>query len=37
MLKGNMFLGGAKSFDTVLTPNPLVAIGQTGTVTVVTT
>jgi hypothetical protein len=30
-------VGGAKSFDTVLTPNALVAIGQTGTVTVVTT
>lgn len=30
-------VGGASSFDTVLTPNALVAIGQTGTVTVVTT
>jgi hypothetical protein len=30
-------VGGASSFDTVLTPNALVALGQTGTVTVVTT
>lgn len=30
-------VGGASGFDTVLTPNALVAIGQTGTVTVVTT
>jgi len=30
-------VGGASSFDTVLTPNALVAIGQTGTVTVVIT
>ena len=30
-------VGGASYFDTVLTPNALIAIGQTGTVTVVTT
>ena len=30
-------VGGASSFDTVLTPNALVALGQTGTVTVTTT
>ena len=29
--------GGASFFDTVLTPNDLIALGQTGTVTVVTT
>jgi hypothetical protein len=30
-------VGGASSFDSVLTPNYLIAIGQTGTVTVTTT
>ena len=30
-------VGGASSFDTVLTPNDLIAVGQTGTVTVSTT
>lgn len=30
-------VGGASSFDTVLTPNYLIAIGQVGTVTVTTT
>jgi hypothetical protein len=30
-------VGGASYFDTVLTPNYLIAIGQTGTVTVTTT
>ena len=30
-------VGGASSFDTVLTPNYLIAIGQTGTVTITTT
>ena len=30
-------VGGASSFDTVLTPNYLIAIGQTGTVSVTTT
>jgi hypothetical protein len=30
-------VGGASNFDAVLTPNTLVGIGQTGTVTVVTT
>jgi len=30
-------VGGASGFDTVLTPNYLVAIGQVGTVTVTTT
>lgn len=30
-------VGGAESFDTLLTPNDLIAIGQVGTVTVVTT
>jgi hypothetical protein len=29
-------VGGASSFDTVLTPNYLIAIGQTGTVTITT-
>ena len=29
-------VGGASFFDTVLTPNHLIAFGQTGTVTVVT-
>ena len=29
-------VGGASSFDTVLTPNYLIAIGQTGTVTIST-
>ena len=29
-------VGGASFFDTVLTPNHLIALGQTGTVTVVT-
>ena len=30
-------VGGASSFDSVLTPNDLIAVGQTGTVTVSTT
>jgi hypothetical protein len=30
-------VGGASSFATVLTPNYLIALGQTGTVTVITT
>ena len=30
-------VGGASSFDSVLTPNYLIAIGQTGTVTITTT
>ena len=30
-------VGGASYFDSVLTPNNLIAIGQTGTVTIVTT
>jgi len=30
-------VGGASSFDSVLTPNYLIALGQTGTVTVTTT
>jgi hypothetical protein len=30
-------VGGASGFDSVLTPNYLIAIGQTGTVTVTTT
>ena len=30
-------VGGASTFDTLLTPNYLIAIGQTGTVTVSTT
>ena len=30
-------VGGASSFDSVLTPNYLIAIGQTGTVSVTTT
>ena len=30
-------VGGASSFDTVLTPNYLIAVGQTGTVTISTT
>lgn len=30
-------VGGASSFDTVLTPNYLIAVGQVGTVTVTTT
>ena len=30
-------VGGASSFDSVLTPNYLIAFGQTGTVTVTTT
>jgi hypothetical protein len=30
-------VGGASNFDTVLTPNYLIAVGQTGTVTVTTT
>lgn len=30
-------VGGARSFDDALTPNTLVAVGQTGTVTVITT
>ena len=30
-------VGGASFFDTVLTPNYLIGLGQTGTVTVVTT
>ena len=30
-------VGGASQFDTVLTPNALIGIGQTGTVTVVNT
>ena len=30
-------VGGASSFDTVLTPNYLIAIGQTGTVSITTT
>jgi hypothetical protein len=30
-------VGGASYFDSVLTPNYLIAIGQTGTVTVTTT
>jgi hypothetical protein len=30
-------VGGASSFDTVLTPNYLVAVGQIGTITVSTT
>ena len=30
-------VGGASSFDTVLTPNYLIAIGQVGTVTISTT
>jgi hypothetical protein len=29
-------VGGASSFDTVLTPNYLIALGQTGTVTIST-
>jgi hypothetical protein len=29
-------VGGASGFDTVLTPNYLIAIGQTGTVTITT-
>ena len=29
-------VGGASSFDTVLTPNYLIAVGQTGTVTIST-
>jgi hypothetical protein len=29
-------VGGASSFDTVLTPNYLIAVGQTGTVTITT-
>lgn len=30
-------VGGAAQFDTLLTPNALIGVGQTGTVTVVTT
>ena len=30
-------VGGARSFDNGLTPNPLVAVGYVGTVTIVTT
>ena len=30
-------VGGASSFDTVLTPNYLIVVGQTGTVTISTT
>jgi len=30
-------VGGARQFDTVLTPNHLIAIGQLGTVTITTT
>lgn len=30
-------VGGARSYDTDLTPNDLIAVGQVGTVTVVTT
>jgi hypothetical protein len=30
-------VGGARGFDTVLTPNYLIAIGQTGTVSITTT
>jgi hypothetical protein len=30
-------VGGASSFDSVLTPNNLIAIGQVGTVTISTT
>ena len=30
-------VGGAESFDTLLTPNDLIAVGQVGTVVVITT
>ena len=30
-------VGGASSFDTLLTPNDLIAVGQVGTITVTTT
>ena len=30
-------VGGSSAFDTVLTPNSLIAVGQTGTVTISTT